>query len=392
MNILFVINGLYTKGNGLCSSARRTIRKLKEAGHDVRTISMANPDKDGPQPEYILKRLYIPIFNHIIVQQGYDFAKTNKKLVKEAVAWADVVHIEEPFFLEMYAIKTAKKMHKPLTGTYHLHPENISASFYLDQAKLLNKFIMWFWKLTLNKVSILQCPTKNVKDRLIKCHYKPELRVISNGLLLDDLTNREKSKTSEKISDAKYVVTTIGRYSGEKDLKRLLRAMNHSKHSQEIQLVLAGQGPKKRNLEKFAKKLVRKGVVKYPPIFGFFSLKELQNISLQSDLYVHCAFVEVEGLSCMEAIQTGIVPIIAKGKYSATSQFALSEMSTFNKKDAKELGAKIDYWLDHEEERKNEAKKYLGLGEKWNIDYSIKELEKMFEDAIEKNKEKNLSK
>ena len=87
----------------------------------------------------------------------------------------------------------------------------------------------------------------------------------------------------------------------------------------------------------------------------------------------------------MEAIQIGIVPIIAEGKHTATSQFALSEQSKFKERDPKDLASKIDYWLDRPQERKAEAKKYIGLGDKYNIDYSIQQIIKIYEDVLAKH-------
>ena len=54
MKVLFVINGYYTKGNGLSGSARRTVKKLKEAGIDVKVLSVRNSDPNGPQPDFVL--------------------------------------------------------------------------------------------------------------------------------------------------------------------------------------------------------------------------------------------------------------------------------------------------------------------------------------------------
>ena len=383
MKVLFVINGFYAKGNGLSGSARRTVRKLKEAGIDVRVLSGANPKAEGPQPEYVLKDYHMPVFDKLIRKQGYGFSKTDKGIIEEAVKWADVVHIEEPFAIQMATCKIATKLGKPLTGTYHLHPENLFASVGLEKSHFFNDSTMWVWKhFVFDKCKIVQCPTENVKERLEKWKFKADLRVISNGLVMEDLLTKTDEDAAKQISDAKYRIITIGRYSNEKDLKTLLKAMEYSKHSQEVRLIFAGRGPQKKKLMKIADKLVKTGVLKYPPIFGFYNLKELQTLSCSVDLYIHCAFIEVEGLSCMEAIQVGIVPIIAKGKYTATSQFALSEKSVFREKDAKDLASKIDYWLDHDEERKIEAQKYIGLGNKYNIDYSIKEIIKMFEDAL----------
>ena len=234
-----------------------------------------------------------------------------------------------------------------------------------------------------NNCKILQCPTENVKGRLLRYRFKPELRVISNGLVMEDLlTKTDEDVKDININDAKYRIITIGRFSAEKDLTTLLKAMKYCRHSQDIRLIFAGRGPKKNKLERMANRLVKRGILKYPPIFGFYTLKELQKLSCSVDLYIHCAYIEVEGLSCMEAIQVGIVPIIAKGRYTATSQFALTDMSTYLSKDPKDLADKIDYWLDHDELRKEEAKKYIGLGNKYNIDYSIQQTIKMFEDAL----------
>lgn len=384
MKILFVINNFFIQGNGLASSARRTVKKLIEAGEDVRVISGLSPYIGDPKPDYELKTFHFPIFQFLITKQGYLFAKTNKKVLKEAIEWADVVHLEDPFVLQIKAAKIADKLNKPLTGTYHLHPENIFNTLYLGKSKLLNGLMMHIWKTKIfNHCKIVQCPTQNVYDRLKRHNFKSELRVISNGLLTEELMQKVDTNVQAD-NDAKYRIITIGRYSVEKSLKTLLKSMKYSKYAKETQLIIAGQGPKERRLKKRANKYYKKGYIKYPVIFGFYNFEELQNISSTADLYVHCAFVEVEGLSCMEAIQIGLVPIIAEGKYTATSQFALSKKSLYKQKDAKDLASKIDYWFDHDEERKLEAQKYKGIAEKYNIDSSIKELRKMFVDAMKK--------
>ena len=385
MKILFVVNNYYAKGNGLSGSARRTVNKLKEAGLEVRVLSGANPDEEYPQPDYVLPHYHVPFFDGLIKKQGYVFCEVDKNIIQEAVSWADVVHMEEPFALQIAACKIAEKMGKTITGTYHMHPENLFASIGLQKSRVFNDTTMRYWKKhVFDKCKILQCPTENVKERLLRWHFKAELRVISNGLVREELLTKKDEEAAKQLSDAKYRIITIGRYSNEKDLKTLLLAMKYCHHSHEVRLIFAGRGPQKKKLQSLADKLVKKGILKYPPIFGFYSLKELQDLSCTADLYIHCAFIEVEGLSCMEAVQVGIVPIIAKGRYTATSQFALSEKSVFQERNVKELAQKIDYWLDHDKERKEEAKRYIGLGNKYNIDYSIKQLMLLFKDAIKK--------
>ena len=382
MKVLFVVNNYFAKGNGLSGSARRTVTKLREAGIDVKVLSAPNSDENGPQPEFKLGNWKFPIFDGLIHKQGYGFATADKKVIEDAVKWADIIHLEEPFHLQRITCKIAAKFNKPIVGTYHLHPENLFASIHNEYNPILNDPIMWLWRnKAFNKCRILQCPTQNVIDRLKKWKFKSELRLISNGLILDELV-KKTDVTPVKVSDAKYTVMSICRYSVEKDLKTLLNAMKYSAYAKDIQLVLAGQGPEELKLKKIADKLVKKGYVKYPPLFKFYNLKELQQVTAGADIYVHCAFIEVEGLSCMEAVQMGIVPIIAKGKYTATSQYALSEFSKYTARKPKQLAKRIDYWLSDDQRRAAEAEKYYDAGRTYDIDYSIQELIKMFNDAL----------
>ena len=111
-------------------------------------------------------------------------------------------------------------------------------------------------------------------------------------------------------------------------------------------------------------------------------MEELEAIYRKSDLYIHCATIEVEGLSCMEAIELGLVPVIATGKLTATAQYALSDNSKFKARNARELARRIDWWLEHDSERRAEARKYLGMGKQYVIHKSIKQLIKMYEDVL----------
>jgi 1,2-diacylglycerol 3-alpha-glucosyltransferase len=385
MKVLFVVNNFYAKGNGLSASARRTVQKLREQGLDVEVLSGPNPDPAGPEPRFLLQNATIPIFDPLVRKQGYQFAKTDLNVAREAIAWADLVHVEEPFNIEIGVCHLAEEIGKPITGTYHLYPENLFASAGLDKSHWTNNTTMRVWRDTVfNKCQIVQCPTENVRDRLEQFHFKSELRVISNGLDLDELMHisPEERAALKRPNDAPYQILAIGRLSKEKDYITLLKAMRYSHYAKQIQLVIAGRGPKEKALKKYADRLLQKGTLTYPPLFGFCDLATLQNYAATSDLFVHSAYIEVEGLSCMEAIQTGLVPVIAKGHLTATSQFALSPESTYPARNSYLLARRIDYWLSHEKERKEEALKYVGLGEKYNIDYSITALIQMFKDGI----------
>ena len=91
--------------------------------------------------------------------------------------------------------------------------------------------------------------------------------------------------------------------------------------------------------------------MKFDPIFQFHDRDGLRKLAAKADLYIHCATVEVEGLSALEALQQAVVPVIATARYSGTSAYALDERSKFPSKNAKALAERIDYWFDHPKER-----------------------------------------
>jgi 1-acyl-sn-glycerol-3-phosphate acyltransferase len=119
-----------------------------------------------------------------------------------------------------------------------------------------------------------------------------------------------------------------------------------------------------------------------PPRFEFLPPDELLRQIYKTDVYVHASDAEIEGISCIESIACGKVPIIANSKKSATPQFALDERSLFKKGNFLDLRDKLDYWIENPEERERMSKEYAKLGELYNINHSVKKMEKMFADVI----------
>jgi glycosyltransferase involved in cell wall biosynthesis len=134
-------------------------------------------------------------------------------------------------------------------------------------------------------------------------------------------------------------------------------------------------------MKRCAMKLYRDGILSRPPVFQFCDRDTLRSLAAGSQLLVHCANVEVEGLSVLEALQQGIVPVIAKGRLCATSQFALDERSIFPEGDEKALAQRIDYWMEHPEERERTGRRYVEEAARYDIRESTRQLLEMFATA-----------
>lgn len=368
------------RGNGICTAVLALCRRLKESGIEARLMACENPDPSGPQPEYPLKHFKFPFFEPLIYANGFRYATFSRHTATEAIGWADVVHLCEGFPLEAMTVKLARKMGKPCVGTYHLFTENIMANLGMRKARLLNYLVtLWWRKSVYDRCTHVHCPTETVKQYLLENDFAAKMCVITNGLDIP-----EKIAPAEAPQEAPFVVLCIGRLSYEKSQDTLLEAMKYSKYADKTQLHFAGKGPYQKKYEKMAAKLVKDNVLRHQPHFGFYNAEQLKTLSRSAYLYIHCAWVEVEGLSCAEAIMEGVVPVIAEGKLTATSQFALDEHSLFPERDARALAERIDWWIEHPAERKAMGSKYAESVKKYNAREATDQIIQMYKDSIGK--------
>ena len=379
MKVLFVCNNAFNPGNGLSVSARNTIKNLRAHGVDARLMAVQNPDPDGPQPDYPLRHFKFPLFEPIIRKNGFCYAKIDRKLITEAIEWADVVHFEEAFPLEDVAMKIAKGLGKACVGTFHLFPHNVLANLSFPKTSFLNGLLMKYWNsIVFNKCSDIQCPTEMVRDYLEKSGTRARLHVISNGIRVLDVPVAHIPPADSNLLD----ILCVGRLANEKSQVTLLEAMRYSKYADRIRLTFAGNGPKEGKYKRMAQRLYDDGTLSILPDFGFYTPEELTEMARRAYLYVHCAWVEVEGLSCVEAVREGAVPVIAQGDLIGTPQFALVPESLYPERDSKALAERIDWWIEHREEHDRMSAEYAASVGRFNVEDSIAALIKMYETAI----------
>lgn len=380
MKVLLVSNNVYLRGNGVCTAVQSLKARLSEAGIDVRLLACENTEQGGRQSDYPLKHFVLPVFEPIIEANGFRFAKLDKKLIRNAVRWADVIHLMEGFPLQSATIRIAEEYGKPCIGTYHIFTENITANIGLGYDTFINRLInKWWSNAVYNRCSCVQCPTWIVKEHLENHGYTAPLKVISNGILISG-----QKHPAETMQMHPYRILCVGRLSNEKSQQTLVNAMRFSKYAREIELHFAGNGPNSKRIMKAARKMFEEGVLAFEPVFGFYSSEDLKKLAASAYLYIHCAIVEVEGLSCLEALQQGAVPVIAKSRLSATSQFALDERSLFAAEDDKELAEKIDWWIEHPDLRMEMGRRYEESVKAYDSAYSTAKIIGMYEEVLGK--------
>ncbi|MCX7656602.1 MAG: glycosyltransferase [Treponemataceae bacterium] len=400
MVIVFVIDNYGILTNGTTITAYRFVEALKARGHTVRVVSVG---VSGPDM-YALPKRYIPIVSEVARGQSVLFAKPVQTVLEEAFRGADVVHLFMPWKLARRARRIAREMGIPCTAAFHVQPENITYGAGLGPAgSPLAHFIYHYFRwIVYRHVDHIHCPSQFIARELRRHGYTAHLHVISNGIhdffhppthdertLINpvkkgeeksiDPEDQEVSSLQERTpvpEEKPFTIIMVGRYAPEKRQDVLIKAIGRCRYRDRIRLILAGAGPREAHLRRLAEHY---GI---PTTFGFYQQDELRNLLWQADLYVHAADVEIEAIACLEAIACGKVPVISDSKKSATRQFALDERSLFRHGSSRDLAQKIEYWIEHPEERHAMEERYYQRSRIFRLEYSVKKAERMFEEAM----------
>lgn len=372
MKIAIICDVLGKANNGTSIAAMNLIRYMQDAGHDVRVVC-CDKDKENVPGYYIVPVCDLgAVCNKILENNGVSVAKNDEKILREAMRGVDVVQIETPFALGLAAAKIAMESDIPISASFHCQAENITSHIGLMNFHPVNHLIYKYFYQKLYR----HCATVHYPTQFIRDVFEAEINQKTNGFVISNGVNREFFASAERTRQTeKFTIVCSGRYSKEKAQHIVIKAVGHSKYREQIRLILAGDGPKKKRLQRLASRL---GIDAH---FEFFNRKDLIRTLRSADLYVHTSVAEIEAISCTEAIVCGLVPVISDSKMSATKAFALDERNLFAKNDAKDLTRAIEYWYEHPNVREAYRLQYKTKISGFNQEDCMRRMEKMLETA-----------
>ena len=374
MVITFVMDQYGDTGNGTTVTAMRFADVLKKKGHEVRILTASKIEGDGI---FVLPEYKIPLFHKIIEKESMKIAVPDETILRKAIEGSDVVHMMMPFKVQNAARKLAEEMHIATTAAFHVQPENMSYGAHLKWLPGFNAAIFRYMKKFYSHYNHIHAPSENTKRILLQHKFTGNIHAISNGVAEDfrklDVPRPEKY-------EGKFVIMMVGRYAVEKRQNILIKAIGQSKYNDKIQLVLAGKGPTEKKLRKLSAKHL-----KNPAEFIFLPKEELIKQINACDLYVHASNVENEAISCIEAFTCGLVPVISDSDASATKQFALTEQNLFPADDYAALAQRIDWFIEHPEEREKQSREYCEYAKQFAIEPCVDRLVEVFNTAVDEN-------
>lgn len=374
MKVTVVCDVLGEENNGTTVAAMNLIRHLKSKGHEL-TVVCPDEDRRGEEGFVCTGIRNLGPLNGYVRKNGVTLARVDRRLLRAAVSGSEVIHLLTPFPLSWAAIELAEELNIPVTASFHCQAENFSSHVFMKNSKAFNRGVYKvFYKKVFSHCAAVHYPTEFIRRTFEESvGYKTNAYVISNGV--NGIFTRCDCERPEPLRGKKVVVFS-GRYSPEKRHDILIKAAALSRYKDELQLVFAGAGPLKKKLSRQAE---RCGIL--PPIFSFFSRPELVKVLNTADLYVHPAEIEIEAISCLEAISCGLVPVISDSERSATKYFAIGEDNLFRVNDPEDLARKMDFWLSHPEEKERCRNEYAGFASTVDQLACMNRMEQMLLDA-----------
>ncbi|MBQ1247647.1 MAG: glycosyltransferase [Clostridiales bacterium] len=381
MNVTIICDVLGVPNNGTSVAAYNLINHLKMQGHNV-TVVCCDADKKGESGYKIVPTMNLgPIVNAAFARNEVVPAKADSTILEDAIKGADVVHLLMPFPLSWKAVKICEKYGIPITSSFHVQAENFTCHIGMMKSAFATKEVYkYFYRKVYSHCTYTHYPTEFIKQDFesnIKKHVPS--KVISNGVseyffepAPAEAVERQRAKNKDK-----FTIVVVGRYSSEKAQQVLIKAVAKSKYKDKIHLILAGEGPKRRHY----KKLVKKNGIDCE--MRFFDHDELKEVLNAADLYVHTAYVELESIACLEAIVTGLVPIICNSKRSAARFFARDDRCLYQKWNSEDLKNKIEYFMENPKELEACRKKYKTQANVSRLGECMNKMEQMLEEAAE---------
>ena len=171
--------------------------------------------------------------------------------------------------------------------------------FYDKRWAKLDKFVFRFLSPYIWKNSLLTIAnSQSLRELAYKTSRKKKIDLIYNGIDLERYTNKSDIKISPK------QIIAVGRLSKIKGFDLLIQAVAGLKMP--CQLVIAGDGPEKENLENLAKML---GIEKKVIFTGRLEKQQLIHFYQESSIFCMSSYNEGMSNAMLEAIACGL-PIV----------------------------------------------------------------------------------
>ena len=303
MKILITTDWYLPAINGVVTSVLNLASGLREAGHDVRVLTLSSS-----RSSHVDKHVYY--VGSIGVGKIYPKARMRAALaapvIHALIKWKpDVVHSQCEFSTYFMAKKISRVCGCPLVHTYHTVYEDYT-KYFSPNAALGKRMACVFSRRVLAGAAGVVVPTGKVRSLLRRYRVKAPIYEVPTGLELERLMERSKTtsvcRADFGLSDDDFVMLYLGRLGAEKNIGEIIDLMSTSAPDY-AKLLLVGDGPYRGALEEKVKQL---GISDRVIFAGMAPPEHIADYYRLGDVFVSASQSETQGLTYLEAMACGL--------------------------------------------------------------------------------------
>ena len=290
--------------SGVGVTLLRLTDALQARGHAVRVYSATYPPPPGQadRPE-VHRSPSVPFFLYPDVQWAFP---RQRDIVDDLQAFRpDVVHVATEFSLGIAGVKAARQLDLPIIASAHTDYDQYAARYGVTWALRAGwHYLRWFY----GQAQRVLCPSRIYEEALHRhgvLHTGLWSRGVDPGVFAPSFRS-EAYRDAMGAGPGDLLVTYIGRIAREKNLGLLLEAWESlAPERGGAQLVLVGRGP----LEDDIRRRDLPGV----HVTGLLQGEALSTAYASADVFAFPSPTETFGNSLLEAMGSGLPPIVAAG-------------------------------------------------------------------------------
>lgn len=215
----------------------------------------------------------------------------------------DIIHFHNPFTAAWNAIVTAERLNKPVVGSLHVLLDEF-ISVYLPRRFPLNRrlesFARNYLSFIYNRADCVVLPSQYTLDKLGPL-FKTRVVKINLGVDIGRFRNAEPAYTPWP-----FVFLYLGRLSKEKNVRFIIDAFDKLRN-REAALLIAGDGPERRKLQRYASKLDARNRIRF---IGRVPHGKVQSVYHSADVFLFTSKTETFSLVLLEAQASGL-PVVS---------------------------------------------------------------------------------
>jgi len=309
MHIAFYTNNYLPVISGVVRSVSAYRKALTELGHNIFIFAQEDDYIDLEPFIFRYPSLAIPgpveIPTAFPVSPYIDWLLPTLKL--------DLIHTHHPVLLGQVAAYKAKKLDLPLVFTFHTQYQEYTHYVPLPQEavqEFLKEAIHDWLKTFMRRCQHIIVPSQSMLGILLNEYgLESNYTVIPTGIDPEPFQQADGAGIRANLGwENSKVMISIGRLSKEKNWNFLLRAaaMAMQNHP-DLRVVLLGDGPERKNLERLAHELDIGGRVEF---MGYLPYDQVPDYLNAADFFGFASTAETQGLVTMEAMAAGL-PVVA---------------------------------------------------------------------------------